>query len=710
MGSPVSTRQHAGVLVITIDSPPVNALSDDVLRGLGAALDSAAGDADVRAVVVTGASGVFVAGADITRLGRIARGESAPGADASVPPLADLIARLESGPWPSVAAIDGFALGGGLELALGCNARVATAQARVGLPELQLGLIPGAGGTQRLPRLIGVEPAATLMIDGTQLRAPEAARLGVLDEVVPDASTLVERAIAVAREMLDGTRARRATLRFEERIEGGERATAIGATLRANTAKKRRNVGYYDACLDAIVAGAAHGPDAGLARESELFAEVLASPAARGLIHLFFAERAVHKVAGVTDRGLTARSIERVGVVGGGTMGSGIATALIQNGVQVHLQEASPELAGAARVRVVKNVERDVEKGRVTRERADEQLARLTTTHEWSGFGEVDLAIEAATEQVELKQRLFARLAEITHPGCLLATNTSTIDLELVGAGLADRRRLLGLHFFSPAHVMKLVEVVRTAQTAPEALADALALCKRIKKTPVVVGNCVGFLVNRVFMPYGQVNGLLIDRGVDPYRIDRVQQDWGMPMGPNRMSDLAGIDVGVAAGAILAAAYPGRGYRSALRPLLAEAGRLGEKTSAGHYRYEGGQAVEDPLLADFVREARARAGNPAAITVSDQDIVEWMHLAVVNECCRALDEGVALRAGDVDVAITLGMGYPRYRGGPMRWASELGAARAVAQLNRAHDLFGLELFVPSPRLVEAARGGSALDA
>jgi enoyl-CoA hydratase/3-hydroxyacyl-CoA dehydrogenase len=703
MTGQVRSRHAAGVAVLTIENPPVNALSSDVMRGLDACVRAAIDDPSVRAIVVTGAAGNFVAGADIGRLERIAAGEPIAQAIA----LPDLLALLESGDKPSVAAIDGFALGGGFELALACNARLATPAARLGLPELALGLIPGAGGTQRLPRLIGLEPAIGVMLDSRQLGAGEALELGALDELCP-ADALLERAQAIALELAAGSRPRRQSSRLADKLPGFEQAEEIVARARAAAARRFRNVPHAGACLDAIILGLEQGSEAGLLRERELFQSLLKSDSARGLIHLFFASRAAVKVPGVTDAGVEAREVQRALVLGGGTMGTGIATALIGAGVEVVLAEASGELAGRAAQRVRANVERGVTRGRLTRDQAEQTLALLAARAGWDGSGEFQIVIEAVSESLELKQRLFAELAQATSGETLLASNTSTIGIELLARASGAPERVIGMHFFSPAQVMKLVEVVRSDQSSARALASALALCRRLEKTPITVKSCTGFVVNRIFMPYGQATGFLIDRGIDPYRVDSVLSDFGMPMGPCRMSDLAGIDVGLAAGAMLDAAYPERAYRSALRRLLAEAGRLGEKTGKGHYVYERGNAIEDPELGSFVLRARELAGDPEPIELDDEELLFMTLFGVVNEACRTIEEGIVIRPSDIDVASVLGMGFPAYRGGLLFWADSIGARQIHAALDGWHARFGVGLFRPSEHLARAASQGRPL--
>lgn len=682
---------RSSVAILTVDNPPVNALSAAVLAGLAAGLDRASADADVKGIVLTGANGNFVAGADVNRLQRITDG--VPLDDATR--LPDVISRLEDSEKTTVAAIDGFALGGGLELALGCHVRVGSPRARVGLPELMLGLIPGAGGTQRLPRVAGVATATEMMMSSRQVKADEARELGILDEVNPDH---VGRAVELATNAKP-----RKSLERTDRLDAGD--LEVLAEARKQAAKKR-NVTYPAACLDAIQHGLEHGARAGLEKERDLFLALLQTDAARGMIHLFFAERAAAKVPGTSE--LTPRKIAKVAVIGGGTMGSGIATSLLDAGLSVRLTEATLEFAEAGKTRIAKNIARNVERGRMTQSEADAVLGRLSIQTGYAGFDDVDFVIEAAIEDVALKSEIFRELAKVTRPDAWLATNTSTIDIDVIADVAGVPERVLGTHFFSPAHVMKLCEVVRTERTSPQALADTLGLAKRMKKTAVTVKTCTGFLVNRIFMPYSQVTGFLIDRGVDPYRIDRALYDFGMPMGPCRMSDLAGIDVGVKAGGILDAAYPERGYRSQLRRLLVEAGRSGEKTGKGHYLHENGKAVPDPELGKFLNESRKLAGSPEPIDVSDQDIVELLLFGVVNEACRTVEEGIVLRASDVDVASVLGMGFPAYRGGPMKWADLLGARSVFDTLSRWHERSGLALFQPSAFLADRAKSGKSL--
>ena len=694
----VGRQDRDGVRILTIDNPPVNALTAPVVTELCAELDQAFDDPTVLALVITGASGCFIAGADITRLERIARGERPATADG--PTLLDAIARLQGSPKPCVAAIDGFALGGGLELALGCHACVGTKRARLGLPELKLGLIPGAGGTQRLPRVVGIREALEMMLSGKELRGSAGKDAGVLEAIV-DADALLDEACDRARSLQANADSLVSNLTREDRIESLDRAKNCAQEMQKLFAKRYRNQGQMEACIEAVLHGLRHGPAAGLEHERQLFLQLLDSEAARGLIHVFFAERAVGK----TDLP-KPRELEHVGVVGGGTMGRGIATALLTAGLEVTLVESDAARAQDARKHVHEQLERDAARGRATAEQSAARKQRLSASSELSSLSRAEFVIEAVTEDVELKRTLIRGLSEILGADVPIATNTSTLSLARLHDAGVEAERILGMHFFSPAHVMKLVEVIRDDQSSPAALADAVRLTKRMRKTPVVVRSCPGFLLNRIFMPYSQACGFLIDRGVDPYIIDAALEEFGMPMGPCRVSDLAGIDVGVKAGAVLDAAYSGRVYRSALRQLLADAGRLGEKSGAGHYRYEAGRAERDDALQGFVEQARQIAGGPEPIELSTQEIVDHLLFPVVNEAMRALSEGIVSRPGDVDVAAILGYGFPAYRGGPLGWAESRGLPVVLEQLSQWHGSYQAGPFAPSGALQRAAQAGS----
>lgn len=707
----VRLEKQGPIALVTIDSPPVNSLSQRVVEGLATRFAEANADAGVKAIILRGAGDNFIAGADIGELGAA----SGKASDAQLAPsLQRWLDTMEASAKPIVVAIDGFALGGGLEVAMAGHYRVGTTRCRVGLPELKLGLLPGAGGTQRLPRILchkqpgfgGLQKAAEMMLQSTEARAKEALDLGIVQELVePD--KLMDAARAAAEKLIAGELAPIRASQLGDKLISPAEAEQFGQMAAMMMGDKARNMIHPGLCLDAMLAGASQGYPVGIKREAENFAKCLAAPQATGLIHLFFATRAAAKVPGVTDQGFKPREFAKAAVLGGGTMGSGIATALLDAGLSVTLKEVNDDFLAAGRGRIESNFGSRLKKGKLSQQKYDDNIGRLKAQTNYAGFDQLDIVIEAVVENIELKQQVFADLEKASRPDCVLASNTSTIDLELIGKPTKAQARILGTHFFSPAHVMPLVEIVRTSSTSPEVLNSVINLAKKIKKTPVTVGNCVGFLVNRIFFPYGMAAGLLVDHGVDPYRLDKAIYDFGMPMGPFRMSDLAGVDVAKFAGGILANAYSDRTYGSTLTDHLFEQKRFGQKTGRGYYQYPDGKTEQpDPELAPLVAKARADAGNPTPWNLSDQDIVERVFFGVVNEACRCLEEGIAIRASDIDVASVLGMGFPPYRGGLMHWADTLGAGyihEKLADWSKSHALYA-----PARFLQERAKSGRKL--
>jgi enoyl-CoA hydratase/3-hydroxyacyl-CoA dehydrogenase len=708
----VRLEKHDDIALITVDSPPVNSLSQKVVEGLAQRIEEANRDGAIKAVVLRGAGENFIAGADIGELGQA----SGKATDANLGrSLQGWLDQLEANTKPVVIAIDGFALGGGLEVAMAGHYRVGTTRCRVGLPELKLGLLPGAGGTQRLPRILcqkqpglaGLQKAAQMMLESTEARGKEALDLGIVQELV-EPEKLIDTAKAVARKLASGELKPIRASQLGDKLCTPAEAEQFRQMAAIMMGDKARNLVHPGLCLDAMLTGASEGYDVGIRREAENFAKCLAAPQATGLIHLFFATRAATKVPGVTDQGLQPRDFKKAAVLGGGTMGSGIATALLDAGLEVILKEVNDDFAAAGRGRIESNFQSRLKKGKLSQQKYDDNLSRLKVQTDYTGFDSLDIVIEAVVENIELKQQVFENLEKVTRPDCVLASNTSTIDLELIGQRTKAAPRILGTHFFSPAHVMPLVEIVRTAKTSPEVLNSVINLGKRIKKTPVTVGNCVGFLVNRIFFPYGQAAGLLVDHGVDPYRIDKAIYDFGMPMGPFRMADLAGVDVAKFAGGIMADAFKDRTYVSTLVDYLFEQKRFGQKTGKGYYLYPDGKKEQpDPELAILVEKARADAGNPQPLSIDDQEIVERVFFGVVNEACRCLHEGIAIRASDIDVACVLGMGFPPYRGGVMHWADSLGSTYIYDKLSTWSEQHG-PIYAPSEYLRERAAKGKPL--
>ncbi|GLI69386.1 hypothetical protein VaNZ11_013987, partial [Volvox africanus] len=714
-------RVDGGVAIITLNYPPLNALHPQLLRSLFDQLRRAHDDQTVRAIVVTGANGNFCAGFDINQFQNPSAG-SGGGIDNKIN---DAICEvLEGGPKPTVSAIQGVALGGGLEVAMGCNARVCVPGTKLGLPELQLGIIPGFGGTQRLPRLVGLAKAAEMMLTSTPIKAEAGLKLGLVDALAP-ADQLVSTAKALALDIADGKKPRMYSLTRTDKLPPLGEALAILDMARAEANKRARGLRHPQLCLNAIQAGIENGGSAGLVAEGSAFGEAASLDTHKALVHIFFAQRSTKKVKGVTDvPGLKPRQMKCVAVLGGGLMGSGIATALVLAGVDVILKEVNQNFLDGGLGRIKANLQSRVKKGAMSADAAAAALARVKGALDYNDFRRADMVIEAVIEDIGLKQRIFADLEKVCRPDAILSTNTSTIDIDLVGAKMEDdgaksAGRLLGAHFFSPAHVMPLLEIVRTSRTSPQALLDTLALSGRIKKTPVVVGNCTGFAVNRVFFPYTMSAVLLADLGLDPYRIDAVVAGkFGMPMGPFRLNDLVGSDIGLHVGANFVTSFSERVYVSRLIPLLNEAKRLGEKTGKGFYKFDSKtrKASPDPELAPLLAESRKDAGlikegaKPPAL--SDADILDFIFFPVVNEGCRVVAEGIVDKPADLDVASVMAMGFPAVRGGLIFWADLVGAQRIVARLRQFAALVPKHagFFAPCDYLVKSAESGRKLSA
>eukprot|EP00803_Ostreobium_quekettii_P008705 evm.model.scf_1879.1 EVM.evm.TU.scf_1879.1 scf_1879:98-7109(+) len=675
----------AGVALITIDNPPMNALHPDVLRAMFAHLRAAHADPSVKAIVITGANGKFSAGFDVAQF-------RTPDASLAKTGVSGWVGKafgegLESGAKPTVAAIDGVCLGGGLEIAVACNARVATSRSQLGLPELQLGIIPGFGGTQRLPRLVGLKKGVEMMLTSKPVKGSVAQGLGLVDRVVGEGGDVVRMAKDLALEIAAGRAARRETLGRTDRLEPLGEALQVVAFARAQAARQAPHVRHPQLCLDAVAAGVEHGGLAGLAKERECFDLCSTLDTHKALVHMFFAQRDTKRVKGITDAGLVPRQMRKVAVLGGGLMGSGICTTLLLAGIDVLLKEINQKFLEAGMGRIKANLQSFVKKGKLKQPQAAALMARVTGTLDYNTFGSVDMVIEAAIENVALKQKIFADLERCCRPDCILATNTSTIDIDVVGKNTRALDRMIGAHFFSPAHVMPLLEIVRGGQTSKQVILDTLTLSQRIKKTPVVVGNCTGFAVNRVFFPYTMAACLLVDMGISPYQVDKaIAGTFGMPYGPFRLSDLVGGDVGLHVGKNMTEAYPDRVLISQLIPLLNKAGRLGEKNGKGFYKFgKGRKASPDPDVTPIVQESQRAAGlykpgdKPPKLT--DQEIIEMIFFPVVNEGCRVIAEGIVDKPSDLDVASIMGMGFPPYRGGLIFWADLVGASHVASRLD-----------------------------
>ncbi|TYI16879.1 hypothetical protein ES332_A08G285100v1 [Gossypium tomentosum] len=699
-----------GVAVITISNPPVNALAIPIIDGLKEKFAEATGRNDVKAIVLTGKGGRFSGGFDINVFTKVhGTGDVSVMPDVSV----DLVTNaVEDCKKPIVAAVEGLALGGGLEFAMGCHARIAAPRTQLGLPELSLGVIPGFGGTQRLPRLVGLSKAIEVMLSSKPIMSEEGKKLGLIDALVPSKELLkVSREWAL--DMAEGRKPWLRSLHRTDKIGSLSEAREVLRMARLQAKKTAPNLPQHQVCLDVIEEGIVHGGYSGVLKEAKVFKEIVLSDTSRGLVHVFLAQRATSKVPNVTDVGLKPRQVKKVAIIGGGLMGSGIATALIVNNIFVVLKEVNSEYLLKGIKTVEANVRGLANRGKMTKDKAEKALSMLKGVLDYSEFKDVDMVIEAVVENVALKQKIFSEIEKACPPHCILATNTSTIDLNLIGEKMNSQDRLIGAHFFSPAHLMPLLEIVRTQKTSPQIILDLMTVGKVIKKVPVVVGNCTGFAVNRTFFPYTQGSHLLVSLGVDAYRIDRVICNFGFPLGPFQLQDLAGYGVAFAVGQEYAKAFSDRIFKSPLLELLAKDGRNGKNNGKGYYIYEkGSKPKPDPSVLSIIEESRRLTnimpgGKP--ISVTDREVLEMILFPVVNEACRVLDEGVVVRASDLDVASVLGMSFPSYRGGIVFWADMVGANHVYRSLKKWLEMYG-SFYKPSKFLEERAMKGIPLSA
>lgn len=666
-----------GIATIMVDSPPVNALGEAVRIGLSDALASAGADPAVRALVIACAGRTFFAGADIAEFGK----------PMVQPDLRELIVQVEELGRPVVAAIHGTALGGGLELALGCHYRVAVPTAKLGLPEIALGLIPGAGGTQLLPRLIGVEAALDLIGTGRSIAAKDAAALGIVDEVVD--GDLVAGAQAFARRIADAglPRVRDRAVPQTPSSTFDDFRTKQGRAVRSRPA--------LEGALEALKAAATLPFDEGMAVERRIIHELFDTAESRALRHLFFAERAAARVPGI-DPAAKAAPVRRAGVIGAGTMGGGIAMALANAGIPVTLVDVGQEALDRGVATIRRNYEASARKGRLTDEQVATRMAAITPATDVAAVADADLVIEAVFESMALKKDLLGRLDAVVRDDAVLASNTSFLDLDEIARATARPERVIGLHFFSPANVMKLLEVVRGERTSDATIAAGMALARRIGKTAVLSGVCDGFIANRAMRARSEQADLLVLAGIPPERIDRVMVDYGFAMGPLAMMDLVGLDV--------------IGRDSTERTVMGELvarGRLGQKQGGGYYDYDEKRRATPSSVARDVIAAFAAERGIAGRALDDDAILARLLYPVVNEGAKILSEGIAQRASDIDVALVTGYGWPAHTGGPMNWADEVGLDTIVSALDALADEQG-EDARPTPLLREIAAAGGRL--
>lgn len=651
----VTQEKLDGILVLTADYPPVNALGHAVRAGLADGIAAAAADPDVSAVVIHCAGKTFFAGADIAEFGQ-------PRLDPVLPAVCNAI---EASPKPVVTAIHGTALGGGLEVALASHYRVAARSAKFGMPEVKLGLIPGSGGTQRLPRLVGLDVALRMVVLGEQLGAAAAAENGLIDRIVDDAD-LREAAIAFAREMADS----RPLPRTGERsVAPGE---ALVARFKADNGRKLVGQAAPEAAIEAIVGATTLSLVEGQALERRLFLALENGEQSRALRYLFGAERQASRIDGIGED-VALRPVEHVGIIGAGTMGAGIAINFLLAGLRVSLLELDAAALDRGVASIGKTLDGSVAKGRLSADAAARAKALLSPSLRYEELGSCDLVIEAVFELMSVKKDVFGALDKVVRPDAILATNTSYLDIDEIAASVSHPERFLGMHFFSPANIMKLLEIVRGARTAPDVLKTAMQLGRRIGKTAVVAGNCYGFIGNRMLAQRRKQAIALLMEGATPEQIDRVHTGFGMPMGPFQMSDLAGVDIGW---------HRDPSRIETLQDAMCAASRFGQKAGKGYYDYDAERRRTPSPEALAIIEDFARKSGAERRAIGDDEIRERTLYVMVNEGARIIEEGIAQRASDIDVVWIHGYGWPRYRGGPMHWADQVGAATIVESLDR----------------------------
>ncbi len=689
MAELVRLARHDDIAVITIDNPPVNALGPGVPEGIEGLLGEAVQDGQVRAIVLIGAGQTFIAGADIREFAKIVSGER--------PRLSlyPFLLAIEDCPKPVVMAIHGAAFGGGLETAMAGHYRVISPSAQVGQPEVKLGLIPGAGGTQRLPRLAGVAKAVEMCATGQSVPAREAVELGIADGLIE--GDLLEGAIAFARVI-----ASQPALKTRERNEklGGVNP-ALFKMAREQARKSGRGMTAPLGAIDAVEAAARLPFDEGCRREAELFDECLYSSQSRSLIHAFFGERAVAKIPGL-PKDVKPGEIARAAVIGAGTMGGGIAMTFANAGIPVIVKETSAEALERGMNTIRGNYAKSAAKGRLSQADAEQRLARITPQLSYEGFDQADVIVEAVFESTAVKKQVFAEIAKIARPGCVLASNTSSLDIDEIASAASHPDMVIGTHFFSPAHVMRLLEVVRGRETAPRVIATAMALGKKLGKIAVLAGNCPGFIGNRMVGPYLREAQFLVEEGASVEQVNQALYDFGMAMGPLAVDDLAGLDIGWAIRKEFARFEKPGARKPRLPDLLCELRRFGQKAGRGWSLYDADRKPSpDPELAALAEKTAREASIPRR-TILDEEIVDRCIYALVNEGARILEDGIALRAVDIDITYIYGYGFPAWRGGPMFYADTVGLPNVLMRIQELERAHGPDLWSPAPLLTRLA--------
>ncbi len=677
--SPISTSRHGDVLIVTSNNPPVNALGAAVRQGLVAAIEEAEGDDAIKAVVIRCEGQTFFAGADITEFGK----------PPVMPWLPTVVDTIENCSKPVVAAIHGTALGGGLEVALGCHYRVAVPGAKLGVPEVKLGLLPGAGGTQRLPRVAGVDKALEMTTSGTPIGAREAFDIGLLDRICE--GDLQEHAVAYADEVKDI----RPLPKSSERQDKVDKVDpAVFDEFRKANARKFRGFEAPEKNIQAVAAAVRLPYAEGVIEERKLFMELMSGTQARAQQYFFFAERKAAKIENIPED-TRPRHVKKVGVIGAGTMGGGISMNFLSAGIPVTIVEMSQEALDRGTGVMRKNYEATASKGKMTQDQVEQAMGLLSPTLDFEALADCDLIIEAVFEQMEIKKEIFGRLDKVMKPGAILASNTSYLNIDEIAASTSRPQDVVGLHFFSPANIMKLLEIVRGAKTAPDVLVTAMGLAKKIKKVAVVAGVCHGFIGNRMLMPRQVEATKLLLEGASPEQVDRVHVEFGMPMGPFQMADLAGVDIGW---------HRDPSRIENIRDALCAIDRWGQKKGAGFYDYEDKRKPSPSPVVQQIIEDFAKKEGVQRREISDQEIIERTLYTMVNEGGKILEEGMAQRASDIDVVWVYGYGWPVYRGGPMFWADSEGLTTIVDGLKRQEPRMGGDFSFSQLLLDKAERG------
>jgi 3-hydroxyacyl-CoA dehydrogenase len=689
------------VAVITLDNPPVNGLGMATRRAVTDALQQANADAAVHSIVITGAGKAFSGGADIKEFGT----------DKAMaePNLLSVILAVENSAKPVVAAIHSVCMGGGLELALGCHYRIAARGCNVALPEVKLGLLPGAGGTQRLPRALGVEPALNMIVSGEPVKSELLTMVPgqkLFDKMAASVDTLAAEALAFAQEMA-GVRPLPLVRNLPCRHPQGDAYFQFARNMVKGMAK---NYPAPAKCVDAVQAATQKKFADGMLFERELFINLMWTPESRALRHLFMAERAASKIADV-PADTPQRSIQSIAIIGAGTMGGGIAMNFLNAGLPVKMLEMKQDALDRGIATIRKNYEAQVKKGKLKQDKYEQRMSLLSTTLSYDDLKAADMVIEAVFEEMGVKEKVFKELDRVMKPGAILASNTSTLDVNQIAAFTKRPQDVVGLHFFSPANVMKLLEVVRAAQTGKDVMATVMAVAKKIRKTAVVSGVCDGFIGNRMIEQYGRQGGFLLDEGCTPAQVDKAMEKFGMAMGPFRMGDLAGNDIGWAIRKRRYTEQPGMKY-SKTADLLCEKGRFGQKTGAGWYDYVPGKrdAIPNAEVVAMI-DAHRQSLSITPRKISDEEIVQRLVFSLVNEAAHILEEGIAAKAGDIDIAYVFGYGFPAYRGGPMNYANEVGLFNVVQAMQRfaLNPLDDAAFWQPAPLLARLVAEGKTFN-